>query len=115
LALRSRRSGDTLHGRPSSVGLAFVARETRRGSADRALGRPRDRGRRAEIASPCTLGDRPVNEAEEPVAAGAERLPWQQVLLDDVFLLMVIGLVVPTLLYIVWGLIELGGVLVFTP
>lgn len=56
-----------------------------------------------------------MNEAEDRATGGAERLPWQQMLLDDVFLLMVIGLVVPTLLYIVWGLIELGGVLVFTP
>lgn len=54
-------------------------------------------------------------EAEDPVTAPPERMPWQQLVLDDVFLLMVIGLVVPTLLYIVWGLIELGGVLVFEP
>lgn len=36
--------------------------------------------------------------------------PWQQALLDDMFLLMTLGLVVPTLLYIVWGLLELSSV-----
>jgi hypothetical protein len=41
--------------------------------------------------------------------------PWQQLLLDDVFLLLAAGLVVPTLLYIVWGLMELANVRVFVP
>lgn len=41
----------------------------------------------------------------------AERAPaWQQALLDDIFLLMMLGLVVPTLIYIVWGLLELANV-----
>jgi hypothetical protein len=44
-----------------------------------------------------------------------ERLPWQQFLLDDIFLLTMAGLVVPTLLYIVWGLMELSNVPVFAP
>jgi hypothetical protein len=42
-------------------------------------------------------------------------VPWQQVLFDDIFLLLVIGLVVPTLFYIVWGLMELANVPVFVP
>lgn len=41
--------------------------------------------------------------------------PWQQLLLDDIFLLLAAGLVVPTLLYIVWGLMELANVRVFVP
>lgn len=45
----------------------------------------------------------------------AERPPWQEVVFDDVFLLLAVGLVVPTLLYIVWGLIDLATVPVFTP
>ena len=36
-------------------------------------------------------------------------MPWQQVLLDDVFLLLLLGVAVPFLLYIVWGLIELAN------
>lgn len=44
----------------------------------------------------------------------SEAHPWQQVLLDDVFLLMMAGLVVPTLFYIVWGLMELAQVPVFS-
>ena len=42
-----------------------------------------------------------------------ERIPWQQAMLDDVFMLLMAGLVVPTLLYIVWGLMELANVAVF--
>ena len=39
----------------------------------------------------------------------AERVPWQQVLLDDVFLLLLLGVAVPVLLYIIWGLMELAN------
>ena len=42
-------------------------------------------------------------------------LPWQQAVLDDVFLLAMFGLVVPTLFYIVWGLIELASLPLFKP
>lgn len=45
----------------------------------------------------------------------ASGLPWQQAVLDDVFLLTMFGLVVPTLFYIVWGLIELASLPLFTP
>ncbi len=38
-----------------------------------------------------------------------QRLPWQQVLLDDVFLLLMLGVGVPVLLYIIWGLMELAN------
>ena len=37
-------------------------------------------------------------------------VPRMQVMLDDVFLLLVAGLVVPTVLYIAWGLISLLSV-----
>ena len=42
-----------------------------------------------------------------------EGIPWQQAMLDDVFMLLMAGLVVPTLFYIVWGLMELAHVAVF--
>lgn len=56
-------------------------------------------------------------EEQEAVEKGAadESPAWQQLLLDDVFMLLMAGLVVPTLLYIVWGLMELSSVPVFTP
>ncbi|HQZ88977.1 MAG TPA: hypothetical protein PLR44_02920 [Thermomicrobiales bacterium] len=41
------------------------------------------------------------------------RIPWQQLLMDDVFLLLFAGLVVPTLFYIVWGLFSLASVPLF--
>ena len=52
---------------------------------------------------------------DDTTVAPGERVPWQQALLDDIFLLMAAGLVVPTLLYIVWGLMELANVRVFVP
>lgn len=52
---------------------------------------------------------------EDTAAAATEGVPWQQLVLDDIFLLMTLGLVVPTLLYIVWGLMELANVRVFVP
>ena len=51
----------------------------------------------------------------EPRPTDDEPIPWQQALTDDVFLLLMAGLVVPTLFYIVWGLLELANVKIFTP
>ncbi len=36
-----------------------------------------------------------------------ERIPFMQRLLDNHFLLLFLGVVVPTVLYIIWGIIEL--------
>lgn len=36
-----------------------------------------------------------------------ERIPFMQRLLDNHFLLLFLGVVVPTVLYIIWGVIEL--------
>lgn len=43
-----------------------------------------------------------------------QRVPWQQLLLDDIFLLFMAGMVIPTFLYIVWGLMSLGEVPIFS-
>jgi hypothetical protein len=51
--------------------------------------------------------------AHDPRPEG-RRVPWQQVLLDDVFLLFMAGILVPTFFYIVWGLMSLGEVPIFT-
>jgi hypothetical protein len=55
-------------------------------------------------------------DADEPTAEqlSDERVPWPQLILDDIFLLLMAGLVVPTLFYIVWGLWTLGNVEFFT-
>ncbi len=34
-------------------------------------------------------------------------VPWMQQLLDNPFLLLFIGVTVPTVLYVVWGIMEL--------
>lgn len=52
-------------------------------------------------------------EAPREQSSRERRVPWQQVLFDDIFLLILAGLMVPTLFYIVWGLISLGNVSLF--
>ena len=39
-----------------------------------------------------------------------ERVPFMQRLLDNHFLLLFLGVVLPTVLYIVWGIMELVGI-----
>ncbi len=41
---------------------------------------------------------------------GDERVPFMQRVLDNHFLLLFIGVTVPTVLYIVWGIMELVGI-----
>ncbi len=43
----------------------------------------------------------------------SERVPWPQLLLDDIFLILMVGLVIPTLFYLIWGLIDLGFIPLF--
>ena len=40
-------------------------------------------------------------------ASAEERVPFMQRLLDNHFLLLFLGVVIPTVLYIVWGIMEL--------
>jgi hypothetical protein len=56
-----------------------------------------------------------MTEQGEHLPPGDEPIPWYQALTDDVFLLLMAGLVVPTLFYIVWGLLELANVPLFKP
>ena len=39
-----------------------------------------------------------------------ERVPFMQRVLDNHFLLLFLGVTVPTVLYIVWGIMELVGI-----
>ncbi|MCH8285920.1 hypothetical protein IIB79_05250 [candidate division KSB1 bacterium] len=39
-----------------------------------------------------------------------EKIPLGQLLLDDIFLLLALGLTIPLILYIIWGIFDLTGV-----
>ncbi len=56
-----------------------------------------------------------AEEPQQETAPQEERVPVGQIIFDDVFLLLMLGLVVPTLLYLVWGLWETSVIPVFTP
>ncbi len=50
-----------------------------------------------------------VNPAGAPAEAD-ERVPFMQRVLDDPFLLLFIGVTIPTVLYVVWGVMEVATV-----
>jgi hypothetical protein len=50
------------------------------------------------------MSDRPEAQAKP------ERIPAMQQLLDNPFLLLFIGVTVPTVLYIVWGVMEVASI-----
>lgn len=54
----------------------------------------------------------PPTEPEPAVAQSeeAERIPFMQRVLDDPFLLLFVGVAVPTVLYIVWGVMEVASI-----
>lgn len=39
-----------------------------------------------------------------------ERIPFMQRVLDNPFLLLFLGVVIPTVLYIIWGVMELSQI-----
>lgn len=43
----------------------------------------------------------------KPTAAPPERIPFMQRVLDNPFLLLFLGVVVPAVIYILWGVMEL--------
>ena len=43
----------------------------------------------------------------DPRDPGKERVPFMQRVLDNHFLLLFLGVVIPTVLYILWGVMEL--------
>lgn len=53
------------------------------------------------MTAPQTI--RPDDDVDEP-------LPAMQQLLDNPFLLLFIGIAMPTVLYIVWGVMEIVGI-----
>ena len=48
-------------------------------------------------------------------AQDQDRPRWQQIIFDDIFLILMLGLVVPTLFYMVWGLMDLASVPIYEP
>jgi hypothetical protein len=48
-----------------------------------------------------------ANTADSGDAPTPERVPFMQRVLDNPFLLLFIGITVPTVLYILWGVMEL--------
>jgi hypothetical protein len=48
-----------------------------------------------------------VDTSESGPAPAPERVPFMQRVLDNPFLLLFLGITVPTVLYIVWGIMEL--------
>lgn len=42
--------------------------------------------------------------------ASPERVPFMQQVLDNPFLLLFLGITIPTVLYIVWGVMEIASV-----
>ena len=47
---------------------------------------------------------------ETPVTQETERVPIMQRIIDNPFLLLFIGVVVPTVFYVVWGIMELVSI-----
>jgi hypothetical protein len=43
-------------------------------------------------------------------AAKSERIPFMQQLLDSPFLLLFLGVVIPTVLYTLWGVMEIASI-----
>ena len=56
------------------------------------------------MAAANTSNDLPNDDVQE------EPIPVMQQLLDNPFLLLFIGIAVPTVLYIVWGVMEIVGI-----
>ena len=59
-----------------------------------------------------TTGDESgaAGSAESKPAGRPERVPAMQRLLDNPFLLLFLGVVVPTVFYIIWGILEIAQI-----
>ena len=52
----------------------------------------------------------PTNEADPALALPHEPIPFMQRLLDNPLLLLFLGVAVPTLLYMLWGVMEIVSI-----
>jgi len=51
----------------------------------------------------------PIEEAS-PKQASSERIPTMQRILDSPFLLLFLGVTMPTVLYLIWGVMEIASI-----
>jgi len=51
-----------------------------------------------------------ANVARPPAADSPERVPVMQRILDNPFLLLFLGVTIPTVLYILWGVMEVASI-----
>ena len=56
------------------------------------------------------IGPGATDPAQNSPAARPERVPAMQRLLDNPFLLLFLGVVVPTVFYIIWGILEIAQI-----
>jgi hypothetical protein len=47
---------------------------------------------------------------DTPAPAAEEKIPAMQLILDNPFLLLFLGVAMPTVFYIVWGVMEIVGI-----
>ena len=52
----------------------------------------------------------PPTETNAPTTGRAERVPVMQRILDNPFLLLFLGVTIPTVLYLVWGVMEVASI-----
>lgn len=56
-----------------------------------------------------------TNAANNPPEPTDERIPFMQRVMDNHFLLLFLGVTIPTVLYILWGIMELVQIPVAPP
>ena len=49
-------------------------------------------------------------ESEEQSSENQEKIPVMQQLLDNPFLLLFIGVTIPTIFYVIWGVMEIVAI-----
>jgi len=56
------------------------------------------------------MADATRTQANPDMEALEDGIPFMQQLLDNPFILLFLGVVVPTVLYIIWGVMEIVGI-----
>ena len=51
-----------------------------------------------------------TSSSPSPIATKPERIPMMQRILDNPFLLLFLGVTIPTVLYILWGVMEIASI-----
>jgi hypothetical protein len=51
-----------------------------------------------------------MTEPSKAAPAAEEKIPAMQLMLDNPFLLLFVGVAMPTVFYIVWGVMEIVGI-----